>query len=72
MVDDPAVTVTIPVGPSAANKRWLREAIDSVRDQTYKVNEIMIIDDMANLGAEELPSLVGEPQIHVWKSPWLL
>lgn len=43
------VTVTIPVGPHEANRRWLVEAIESVRNQTYVVNEILVIDDVAYL-----------------------
>lgn len=44
------VTVAIPVGPHEANKRWLLEAIESVRGQTHPVAEVLIIDDMADLG----------------------
>lgn len=66
------VTIVIPVGPYESNKRWLREAIESVREQTYTVNEILVVDDKANLGAREFPSLVGEPTIHVYKFPWRL
>lgn len=53
----------IPVGPSSANQRWLQDAIDSVYLQTYQVDEILLIDDMANL------SIQG-PRIRVHRNPW--
>lgn len=69
-MEKPSVSVTIPVGPHEANKRWLDEAILSVLAQTYRVDEILIIDDMANLDA--IGGRADPPIIHVWKSPWLL
>lgn len=67
---DNKVTVTIPVGPFAANKRWLREAIQSVEAQTYPVDELLIIDDMAHLTPEDIQTENGIT--HVWQSPWRL
>lgn len=60
-----SVTVVIPVGPYDSNKRWLEEAIDSVRTQTESVEEILLIDDMAHLEEQA-------DDITVWKSPWLM
>lgn len=68
-MDDP-VTVVIPVGPKPFHKRWLQEAIESVEKQTYRVNQLLIIDDMADLPS---PHPWGEHiNVNVWKSPWLL
>jgi len=39
-----------PVGPHPANQCWLAEAIESVRAQQPLPEEILIIDDGANLG----------------------
>lgn len=69
-MNDHKVSVVIPVGPFLANKRWLREAIDSVVNQTYPVDELLVIDDMARLTAEEV---ITENNItHIWQSPWRL
>lgn len=43
------ISVTIPVGPYPANKRWLRECIDSVIAQTMQPTDVVLIDDGANL-----------------------
>lgn len=59
------ISVVIPVGPFPANKRWLKEALDSVYNQTMKPEEILIIDDMAGLPE-------GFYGTHVWYSPWRL
>ncbi len=59
------ITVVIPVGPSATHTQWLLEAIESVMNQGHKVDEILIIDDMA-----ALPDLPEE--VTVWQSPWRL
>lgn len=59
------ISVVIPVGPYPANRRWLQESLDSVRAQTYKADEILIIDDMAFLEQEE----VGD-DVRIWKCPW--
>lgn len=56
------VTVAIPVGPSEGNKRWLNECLQSVVDQTYPVDEVLLIDDGANL--EDMEG------IRIWKTPW--
>lgn len=62
------VTVTIPVGPHEANKRWLSEAIQSVQRQTYPDIELLLIDDGADLPQADLFS----DAVRVWKSPWRL
>ncbi len=47
--------MTIPVGPNPANKRWLRECIQSVLDQDYQADEILIISDQSGLELKEKP-----------------
>lgn len=60
--DEPRVTVTIPVGPEPQHQRWLPEALASVREQTHKVDEILLIDDMAGM-----PCTGG---VTIWHNPW--
>ena len=56
------VTVVVPVGPSEANKRWLTECLSSVITQTYHVDEILLIDDGADLSEMD--------GFRIWKTPW--
>lgn len=58
------VTVVIPVGPEPFHQRWLDECVESVKAQTYPVDEILLIDDMAALGDKE--------GCRIWKAPWRL
>lgn len=57
------ITVSIPVGPHPSNRRWLDECLLSIERQTEKPDEILIIDDGANL----------EPMsgVKIYKTPWL-
>lgn len=57
------ITVSIPVGPNPANKRWLSECVGSVLSQNVKPSEILIIDDGANLEPIE--------GVRIWKTPWV-
>ncbi len=67
---DEKVTVVIPVGPFEANQRWLEEAIESVEKQTYPVDQLLIVDDMAGLPR---PHPWGDKvRTNVWASPWRL
>lgn len=61
------VSVVIPVGPSDANKRWLTDAINSALDQTVQPEQLIIVDDGANLHKWEVPF-----GTLLWKSPWRL
>lgn len=60
----PGVTVVIPVGPEPQHVRWLDEAIASVREQTYPVGQILLIDDM-----QGMPYRSG---VTTWHAPWHL
>lgn len=60
------ITVTIPVGPYPSNTRWLTECIDSISQQTVLPEEILIIDDGANIDPDTLSHLA----ITIWQTPW--
>lgn len=63
---NPPVTVAIPVGPFAANKIWLTEAIDSAIKAGAA--EILLISDMA--GDLETFALLYPKITAVWETPW--
>ena len=75
--------MTIPVGPSPANKRWLDDCLQSVYSQCYQADEILIIDDQADLKLDEYSdnqylvtsnnSQIRVPgkKLRLWKTPWL-
>ncbi len=65
MTTNPPVTVAIPVGPFAANKTWLREAIDSAVEAG--ASEILLISDMAGNLSEYWAAF---PEVTVWETPW--
>lgn len=51
----PNISVVIPVGPYPANKRWLKECIQSVVDQTiYPELQILIVEDGAKIVPEDI------------------
>ena len=52
--DKPLVTVIITVGPDPCYKEYVKEAVQSVLDQTYVVYDLLIIDDQANLDPYEI------------------
>jgi len=58
------LTVIVPVGPKPSHKRWLTECLESIRAQTTPPEEILIIDDGANLTQEE----VGM-DARIWRMP---
>lgn len=61
-----SISVVIPIGPYPANKRWLRECLDSVLGQTLEAKRIMLIDDGAELSTYELL----DDYIVAIKMPW--
>jgi glycosyltransferase involved in cell wall biosynthesis len=63
------VTVLIPVGPNY-NKGWLKEAFDSVLQQSYAVNEILLIDDGANLSNTDDFGYPFTPGSHLKNTPY--
>lgn len=48
------ITVVIPVGPQSVYKKYLPEALESLKYQTEPPDEILIIDDMADLNINDL------------------
>lgn len=73
------ITVVIPVGPEADACRWLDEAIASVRAQTHKDYQILLIDDMHNLphvwnkhGDVYPKAPFHGDDIELWQAPWRL
>lgn len=73
------ISVVIPVGPSEANKRWLDEALMSLFEQTYRPEQVLIIDDMAGLIKDGYPEKAPwykwggwNKRMDIWESPWLL
>lgn len=58
------ITVTIPVGPFPSNVRWLGECYESVLKQTNPPDEILFIDDGADLDEDDYP------EAEIWKTPW--
>lgn len=74
------ITVTIPVGPFAANKRWLDECVDSVIHQDDPPDEILFIGDQAIINWPEYTREVHRRSriatgtyitINHWETPWL-
>lgn len=65
------ISVVIPVGPYEANKRWLKDALDSVANQTMKNTQVVIINDGAGLDLGiHLPSkLTNRENIYIYTPP---
>lgn len=80
--DEPLVSVVITVGPDSCYKEYLVDAVQSVLDQTYRVFEIILIDDAAEIDVyaatkEEIeystPELCHEVEFYTFKNrlwPW--
>lgn len=68
------ISVCIPVGPFKGNKDWLKECLDSVKTQTMKPYEIVIIDDGARLSFSELYTDIYHHvrRLNIWHAPWRL
>ena len=77
------ISVTIPVGPHPANKRWLLDCVESVVAQSYPADEILLIDDQANLdltvfdtvsnwlSLNDGEGLQTPGNVRIWPTPWL-
>lgn len=61
------ITVAIPVGPRPEHRRYLKEALDSVRGQGLRAAEILIVSDMADVTQAEVGA-----DVRIWQSPWHL
>lgn len=60
------ISVCIPVGPFKGNKDWLTECLDSVVDQTILPEQIILIDD----GAQIPKNVRKDYTCKIWKAPW--
>ena len=43
------ITVIIPVGPQPVYRKYLQECLDSIKKQTVRPTEVLLVDDMAHL-----------------------
>lgn len=73
------ITVAIPVGPFSTDQQWLEECLTSVRAQTRKADEILLVDDMAGLPLDgAFPLGDGSWQVdkgllapcRIWRTSW--
>lgn len=60
------ITIVVPVGPNPAYQKYLEECLDSISVQMADDDELLIIDDRANL---ELTSLING-MYRIFKTPW--
>jgi len=70
-MDKVDITVAFPVGPKEVHKQYLQECLESIRAQTKKPYEVIIVDDAANLD-EELDTFyeLAEEGTLIHKFPW--
>lgn len=70
------ITLVMPVGPRPAHKQWIGEAMASVRDQGMAPAELLVIDDMADIEADDQfiewrkALEMRNIPVRVWRSPW--
>lgn len=66
------ITVVIPVGPSPSNKQWLDECLDSVAGNVAYAEQIILIDDGAQLhDSDYLYKRYGRTDwMRCYKMPW--
>ena len=64
------IDVVIPVGPSSSNRRWLKDALDSVRAQTVQAKHILIIDDSEGTDAQEITEVEVGADCRIYRNPW--
>jgi hypothetical protein len=68
------ITVAIPVGPDPVYRKYLDEAIDSVRAQTVPPSELLLIDDQAHLPEPHGKYATRDGRLidrTIWRTPWL-
>ncbi len=50
---EPKISICVPVGPKLSHKKWLKECIDSVMNQTALPTELILVDDKANINLRD-------------------
>lgn len=63
------LTVAIPVGPNQVYKKYLQECLDSLKFQSIKPGEVLLIDDMADIESWGLD--FSGLEYRIYKNPWL-
>lgn len=58
-IDNGRISVTVPVGPNEAYLQWLPECLDSVINQNYPADEIVLIDDSMGVLGEKYKGMLG-------------
>jgi len=73
------IGVVIPVGPRPSHQRYLQELMTSIALQTRPADQLVFVDDMANLELDELSDMYRRfsgraiwPDIHIVRNWWLL
>lgn len=61
------ISVIVPVGPSESDKKWLDQCITSIEPQLRGTDEIVLVDDMANI-----PFSYCSTRTRIHKNDWLL
>ena len=64
------ITVVVPVGPLPRHSEYLIECLESVRDQTVKPAELLVIDNGAGVletGVFDCPCTAGLPVANVYR-----
>lgn len=64
------ITVVVPVGPHHMYKKWLNSCLFSIERQSVPANQVIIVDDMANLNSRDYQSY--NVPLRITKNPWLL
>lgn len=63
------ITVVIPVGPNKVYRKYLQEALDSLKMQSIPPKEVLLIDDMAGVRSWKLD--FGNLPVKVHENIWL-
>ncbi len=61
--------MAVPVGPNKVYKKYLQECLDSLKHQSIRPGEVILIDDMA--GLEDWKLDFGDLNVKIHKNPWL-
>jgi glycosyltransferase involved in cell wall biosynthesis len=69
----PGVSVVVPVGPQKEYLNYLKECVYSISDQMFPQDEIVLVDDMANLNEHvDMWSARSKGTIRYTRNDWLL